>query len=356
MYTKDTLSKIKKINPDDIFQGIELKTKDMALILLNLEIIANEVNNDLASDENIPDRNTVKTLLKPIIKSQITFKSPKFIFAFKMAFIMFIWQLLTLMFNLPFSKWLYFITIALMMPYINDLAYTAKARIKGTFLGAFIFAVINVLMHYIPISQAAPLMVMVVCIFVMALNSEDKFILTTSTTIMSLMAALIYISPQEAIELKILWVTIGVCVVSLFNFKFMPYSVEIETENNLRECCRLNLKSFDLIKEKCRGRFVNKTTLLVVTNIIRENIEVTDENRELYYLQIKITDICNFILSYLDVNIVSDELKKNLTDIIDKDSDVDENLNDKEKIIALTLNYVKELYNHEKAIMIDLNE
>jgi len=170
------------------------------------------------------------------------------------------------------------------------------------------------------------------------------------------MAALIYISPQEAVELKILWVTIGVCVVSLFNFKFMPYSVEIETENNLRECCRLNLKSFDLIKEKCRGRFVNKTTLLVVTNIIRENIEVTDENRELYYLQIKITDICNFILSYLDVNIVSDELKNNLTDIIDKDSDVDENLNDKEKIIALTLNYVKELYDHEKAIMIDLNE
>lgn len=356
MYTKDTLSKIKKINPDDIFQGIELKTKDMALILLNLEIIANEVNNDLDADENIPDRNTVKTLLKPIIKSQITFKSPKFIFAFKMAFIMFIWQLLTLMFNLPFSKWLYFITIPLMMPYINDLAYTAKARIKGTFLGAFIFAVINVLMHYIPISQAAPLMVMVVCIFVMALKSEDKFILTTSTTIMSLMAALIYISPQEAIELKILWVTIGVCVVSLFNFKFMPYSVEIETENNLRECCRLNLKSFDLIKEKCRGRFVNKTTLLVMTNIIRENIEVTDENRELYYLQIKITDICNFILSYLDVNIVSDELKNNLTDIIDKDSDVDENLNDKEKIIALTLNYVKELYDHEKAIMIDLNE
>ena len=28
-------------------------------------------------------------------------------------------------------------------------------------------------------------------------------------------------------------------------------------------------------------------------------------------------------MSYLDVNIVSDELKNNLTDIIDKDSDVD---------------------------------
>jgi len=261
------------------------------------------------------------------------------------------------MFNLPFTKWLYFVTIPLMMPYINDLAYTAKVRIKGTFLGVFIFAAIIFFMQYIPMSQAAVMMmVMLVCICVMILKVEDKFILAVFTTIMSVMAALIYISPAEAIELKILWVTVGVCVVSLFNFKFMPYSVERETENNLRACCRLNTKSFDLIKEKCRGgKSDKKTTLLVITNIVRENIEVTDENRELYGLQIRITDICNFILNYLDVNVASEDLKNNLVDIIDNDGDVDENLNVKEKIIALTLNYANELYNHEKAI-IGLNE
>ena len=356
-HIKDVLFKIRSIDREDIFKSVELKTEGMALILLNLEIIASEVNNDLADDYNIPDKHTVKTLLKPIIKRYFTFKSPKFIFAFKMAFILFVWQLLTLMFNLPFTKWLYFVTIPLMMPYINDLAYTAKVRIKGTFLGVFIFAAIIFFMQYIPMSQAAVMMmVMLVCICVMILKVEDKFILAVSTTIMSVMAALIYISPAEAIELKILWVTVGVCVVSLFNFKFMPYSVERETENNLRACCRLNTKSFDLIKEKCRGgKSDKKTTLLVITNIVRENIEVTDENRELYGLQIRITDICNFILNYLDVNVASEDLKNNLVDIIDNDGDVDENLNVKEKIIALTLNYANELYNHEKAI-IGLNE
>ena len=356
LYTKEVLSKIRQISPDDIFQAVAVETKEMALVLLNLEIIANEVNRDLTDEGNIPDRNTLRALLKPVIKSMFTFRSPKFTFAFKMAFAMFVWQVLTLMFNLPFTKWLYFITIPLMMPYINDLAYTAKARIKGTFLGVFIFAVIIVLIQHVPISQTAVIAaVFVICMFIMVLKVEDKFILTSSTTVMSVMAALMYISPPEAAALKILWVSIGVCAVSLFNFCFMPYSVEMESENNLRACCISNRKSLDLIREKCMGMESDKkTTLLVVTNIVRENIEVTDENRELYDLQIRITDICNFILNCLDVNVASDALRNNLIDMIDKDSNADDNLNVKDKIIAYSLNYVKGLYDNEKAIMRDL--
>ena len=352
-YIREVLSKIRQINPEDIFGGVELETKEMAIVLLNLEILANEVKKDLSEDNLLPDRETIKTLIKPILERQFSFKSPKFTFAFKMAFILFVWQILTLVFNLPFTKWLYFITLPLMMPYVDDLAHMARARIKGTFLGVFIFAIILFLIHYIPVqvNVLSPIL-FGVCMFVMIVKMEDKFILSTASTIMSVMTALMYITPPKALTLKILWVVIGVIVVSLFNFKFLPYSVEKETENNLKACYDLNTQSINLIKEKCK--YVNvdeKTTLLVVTNIVRENIEVTDENKKLYELQIKITDICNFILNYLEIYAPSTDLKDNLFDIIENNCNVKDDLNVKDEVIAYSMKYVMNLYDEEKKIL-----
>lgn len=355
-YIKEILSNIKEMDSNSIFKGIEVETNEMYLVLLNLEIIANEVNKDLTENKIIPDKKTIISLLKPILKRQFSFQSVKFTFAFKMAFILFIWQLLTLIFNLPFTKWLYFVTISLMMPYINDLAYTARTRIQGTLIGVFIFTILIIAIPYLPISFYVIMMVvMVVCMMIMVLKLEDKLILAIVTTLMSVMSALMYIEPPEAIELKVLWVVVGVIVVSLFNYKFLPYSVEIETENNFKSIYKFNKQSIKLIEKKCNGRSSDeKTTLIVVNNIVRENIEVTDENRELYDLQIKITDICNFILNYLDVNAMSGNLKRNLIDIIDNDGQIDTGLNVKEKIIAYSTRHVKNLLNDEKTIMGEL--
>ena len=63
--------------------------------------------------------------------------------------------------------------------------------------------------------------VMVVCMFIMVIKLEDKLILTIVTTMISVMTALMYIPPPEAMELKILWVTVAVVVVTLFNYKFL---------------------------------------------------------------------------------------------------------------------------------------
>ena len=355
-YMKDVISEIREINPEDIFGGIELETKEMAVVLLNLEIIANETKKDLSDDILLPDNEAIKSLIVPIIKRQFSFKSPKFIFAFKMAFILFIWQLLTLIFNLPFTKWLYFITLPLMMPYIDDLAYVAKERLKGTLLGVFIFAVILILISYIQIPiNLMVLVLFAVCMFVLVVKMEDKFILAAASTIISVMTALMYINPPEALILKILWVVVGVIVVSLFNFKFLPYSVEKETQNNLKVCYDLNANSINSIKEKSLGvDFDEKTTLLVMTNIVRENIEVTVENKYLYDLQIKITDICNFILNYLDIYPPSDDLKENLLDIIDNNGEINDDLNFKDVVIAYSMKYVMGLYGEEQNIMEEL--
>ena len=110
-----------------------------------------------------------------------------------------------------------------------------------------------------------------------------------------------------------------------------------------------------MIKEKCEGHDSDrKTTLLVVTNIVRENIELTDENINLYTLQMKISDVSNFILTYLEAYSPSDKLIDNLISIIDKDSNIDDNLDVRDKIIAHVTRYVKSLYDEEKAIMGDL--
>lgn len=352
-YIGEVLSKIRQIDPKDIFDSVEIVTDEMPMVLLNLEVIANEVKKDLSDDVLLPDKKTIKTLTKTILKREFSFKSPKFIFAFKMALILFIWQLLTLIFNLPFTKWLYFITLPLMMPYIDDLAYMAKARIKGTFLGVFIFAIILIIIPHVPISvDKISLALFGLCMFVMIVKMEDKFILSTASTIMSVMTALMYIQPPQAMVLKVLWVVVGVIVVSLFNFMFLPYSVEKETENNLKICYKFNGESLDLIRQKCTGnRSDKKTVILIMTNIVRENIEVTDENRELYDLQIKITDICNFILNYLDVYDPSDDLKNNLVNIIENNNEVNDNLDVKDRVVACCMKYVTSLYKKEKEIV-----
>lgn len=353
-YIKKILSEIREIKIEEVFGGIEIKTMEMKHVLLNLEIIVNELNKDLSDEFTIPYKKTITQLFKLLNRRQFSFRSVKFVFAFKMAVIMLLWEVLTMLFNLPFTKWLFFVTVSMMVPYIDDVAYTARKRIQATFLGIFIFAILLIAMPVIPISKGAVIfMVVVICLFVFVWKIKDRLIRNTVTTLMSVMTSLSYISAPDAITLKILWVIVGVAAVSLFNFKFLPYSVEKETRNNLEICYRINEKSIDLVRQKCHGgNAKNKTTLFVSEGIVRENIQVNDDNRELYNLQFMISNLCNFILSYLDVNGCSDELNNNLLDIIDKDADANENLDSKESVMAWSMRFAIDMFKKEKELIL----
>lgn len=78
---------------------------------------------------------------------------------------------------------------------------------------------------------------------------------------------------------------------------------------------------------------------------------MNDDNRELYNLQFMISNLCNFILSYLDVNGCSEELNSNLLDIIDNDANINENLDSKESVMAWSMKYAIDMFNHEKELM-----
>ncbi len=355
-YIKKVLSEIREIKIEEVFEGVEIETKGMMHILLNLEIIANELDKDLSDNITAPDKKILTQIFKPFNKRQFNFRSVKFVFAFKMALIMLLWEVLTMLFNLPFTKWLFFVTVSMMVPYIDDMKYTAQKRIMGTFLGVFIFAIILIVMPVIPISKSAViLIVVVICLFVFVWKMKDRLIRNTATTLMSVMTSLSYIEAPDAITLKILWVIVGIAAVSLFNFKFLPYSVEKETRNNLENCYLLNEKSIDLIRQKCHGDNTEyKTTLFVSESIVRENIQINDNNKELYNLQFMISNLCNFILSYLDVNGCSDELNKNLLDIIDKDANVNENLDSKESVMAWSMRNTIDMFKKERELMNDI--
>ena len=270
-----------------------------------------------------------------------------------MAFILTLWEVLTLIFNLPFTKWLYFATIPLMLPYVNDMAENAKNRLKGTLIGVFIFAIIMILMSHIPLPPQTVIgIVLIICMATMVYKLENKLSLAISTTVLSVMVSLMYITPPEAFWLKILWVIVAIVGVSIINFGFLPYSVEKETKNNLKSSCDLNQKSIDLIKDKCRNNDnYNKTTLLVVSNLIRSNIEVTDENRVLYQIQARITDISNFILTYMDVYPLSKDITHKMIEIIENNSDFEDSNNINESIMLYSTKYLVKLFNHEKELL-----
>ena len=172
----------------------------MLPILLNLEIIVNELNKDLSDEHTIQEKKIISQIFKPFNRRQFNFRSVKFIFAFKMALIMLVWEVLTMLFNLPFTKWLFFVTVSMMVPFIDDLKYTARKRILGTFLGIFIFAIVLIAIPFIPISRSTVIIIVVViCLFVFVWKMKDRLIRNTATTLMSVMTSVAYINPPNAI-------------------------------------------------------------------------------------------------------------------------------------------------------------
>ena len=352
-YLKKTLDEILEINPNDICESVNVETDEMYLVLLNLEIIADEIKNkDFEKESAIPEKKSLRESFKPFLKYQFSFRSAKFTFAFKMAVILTLWVVLTFIFDLPYTKWLYFASIPLMQPYVDDMEYQSKSRIQGTLIGAFIFMILVLIYPHSSLSvNSYSVIVMIICMFGMIFWLEEKRTLTIFTTLMSISMSLMYISPNMAITLKVLWVVVGAIVVSIFNFGFLPYSVEKETKNNLAISCDLNKKSIGLIKKRCLGKeYENKNSLLVLSSIVRENIEVTDDNRELFELQVKITDICNFILSYMDVYEFSDDLKSKMINVIDG-KDVKDSDEIKDTVIIRSMKYVKKLFNTQNQLI-----
>ena len=109
----------------------------------------------------------------------------------------------------------------------------------------------------------------------------------------------------------------------------------------------------DNVQEEMNNHFTNQKS--ENARLQKEIAGLKEEKKQLQdllmALQRKITDICNFILTYLDNHQASNILNKNLIDIIDNNTKINQNLNNKDKIIVYSMNQVMELFKKENKLI-----
>ena len=239
------------------------------------------------------------------------------------------------------------------MPYIDDMGDSAKDRFYSTYVGVAFFILIALMLPHIPID----IKWMAVIIFALGVTGfiysiENVFVLTFFATVMSIGISLTSLDSTTAMILKILWVTLGTVIATVFSYLVLPFSVKQETKRNLTGRCKLNSDFIDFLKQKACGNDSSKgTSMVVVNSILAGNIEITPENSELFMLQDEIIDLSNFVSVYMDKNGLSDGFRQNLLDIIDSDAPVRDDLSNRDQAVLHSVTYMMDLFKKENELI-----
>jgi len=195
--------------------------------------------------------------LLPFLKTNLSFSSLKFSFALKLAFLISFWELLQLVFNLPYIKWLYFTSLVVLVPYTDKISKKTKRRIKAVMIAVVLFVLIMVLFYSdysifnllnLDISKSTISLVFVLlCVFMAVRFYRDSLKRIVSLSLLSLVSALSYMPVEMAISLKI---SSLICVVILANIltKYVrPYSIRKETLKSVTLYKQLNEELHELL-------------------------------------------------------------------------------------------------------------
>lgn len=349
-YIKDSLNKLaekEKISYPDI------ETKEMYLILLNIKIIENSLKPEKPENKQTRKSNTLK-IYKEITKLEFSKHSIKFNFALKMGLIMSLWQVIGFLFNLPYIKWLYFTSITATLPYTNDILKRYKTRIKSTSLGIIILLIsitIFDLMKYKP-SNLVFSIITITTIYLIILNSNNRFYRSMFTSILSVIVSLMYIPLQLALPLKLVWTSVALVTCGIFSFIIMPYSIEKESIINIKLYQKLNNKLISLIKEKCLGNDIEKSRLIILSNLISENIE---ENN-LHKIQKEVNELNNIILNYMEINNIRKDTKEDIIKIMNNKEVDFTKTNTNNQILLNSIKYLINLNKKTKEKLDPFNE
>jgi hypothetical protein len=350
-YIKDSLDKLTK---KEKINYPETKTKEMYLILLNIKIIENSLKPEKKKleDKQIGKNNTLK-IYKQVIRLEFSKHSIKFSFALKMGLIMSLWQTIGFLFNLPYIKWLYFTSITAILPYTNDLFNRYKTRIKATILGIIIFLssiIIFDLMKYKP-SNLVFGIIIVITIYLIILNSDNRFYRSTFTSILSIIISLMYIPLKLALPLKLIWTSVALITCGIFSFIIMPYSIGKESIINMGLYQKLNNKLISLIKEKCLGNNIEKSRLIILSNLISENIE----DNKLHKIQREVNELANIILNYMEINNIKKDIKEDIIKILNNKEVDFTKTNINNQILLNSIKYIINLNKKTKKTLKSIN-
>lgn len=356
-------------NNEKIFRK-QNESKVLSVILLNLEIIESQMDDMEVDVENTYDLSVVTSF----IKNSLSFSSFGVSFAIKLASLISFWELLGMLFDLPYVKWLYFSSLALLIPYADDASEKSKIRIIATVIGVILFVVVLMalfsdysIFNLLNINVSSSLISVVfilLLVLLLLLFFKDQLRRTIITTLLSLMMALKYINPVMAISLKLLWLFVAVIVAYVLTMYVMPYSIRKETIKTLNICEKINDKLVDLLKNQSKQEeTLSKAGLIVSSNVINghissNNITLQDSTiKELNVVQKSIAVLCDFLLNNIQIGKLNQKSKESIYNILSlKEVDVTEDMCYEEKLSIYTTKHILNLKQEEEQLLSNLNK
>jgi len=207
------------------------------------------------------------------------------------------------------------------------------------------------LMKYKP-SNLVFSIITIITIYLIILNSNNRFYRSMFTSILSVIVSLMYIPLQLALPLKLVWTSVALVTCGIFSFIIMPYSIEKESIINIKLYQKLNNKLISLIKEKCLGNDIEKSRLIILSNLISENIE---ENN-LHKIQREVNELANIILNYMEINNIRKDTKEDIIKIMNNKEVDFTKTNTNNQILLNSIKYLINLNKKTKEKLDPFNE
>ena len=360
-YVKNEINNVKnneKIILDDI------RSDSLLTVLLNLEIFESEMKN---MNQDVKNTFELSNLL-PFLKTNLSFSSLKFSFALKLAFLISFWELLQLVFNLPYLKWLYFTSLVVLVPYTDKISKKTKRRIKAVMIAVVLFVLIMVLFYSdysifnllnLDISKSTISLVFVLlCVFMAVRFYRDSLKRIVSLSLLSLVSALSYMPVEMAISLKI---SSLICVVILANIltKYVrPYSIRKETLKSVTLYKQLNEELHELLlKQLHEEKTLSKAGIIVSSNLIHKRIKENNELledmtiEEISGVENRLTIYTDFLFNNIQLGKLNEQSKQRVYDIlIGKEVLLTEDISNEERTSIYTAKHILDLKQDEQRL------
>ncbi|MBQ6632498.1 MAG: hypothetical protein IJH55_10470 [Romboutsia sp.] len=278
VYAKNEINKVK--NNEKIILN-DIKSGSLLTVLLNLEIIESEK----ANITNQKVKNTFElTDIISFIKRNLSFSSLKFSFAMKLAFLLSFWELLQLMFNLPYLKWLYFTSLVVLVPYTDYISVKTKRRIKAIMIAIVLFILIMIVFYgnysilnllNLNISTSTITMIFLLLLVFLAVRYyRDSLKRIISLSLLSLISSVSYLPVQIAVSLKISSLIFVVILANILTKYIKPYSISKETIKSIKIYKQYNEELHELLlKQLKEEKTIPKAGLIASSNLVYKRIK-----------------------------------------------------------------------------------
>ncbi|MBQ6220806.1 MAG: hypothetical protein IJJ47_13825 [Methanosphaera sp.] len=278
VYAKNEINKVK--NNEKIILN-DIKSGSLLTVLLNLEIIESEK----ANITNQKVKNTFElTDIISFIKRNLSFSSLKFSFAMKLAFLLSFWELLQLMFNLPYLKLLYFTSLVVLVPYTDYISVKTKRRIKAIMIAIVLFILIMIVFYgnysilnllNLNISTSTITMIFLLLLVFLAVRYyRDSLKRIISLSLLSLISSVSYLPVQIAVSLKISSLIFVVILANILTKYIKPYSISKETIKSIKIYKQYNEELHELLlKQLKEEKTIPKAGLIASSNLVYKRIK-----------------------------------------------------------------------------------